>query len=136
MTSRVDLNEEGFVTGFPYHDGFLDGLLLGDDRCLHLAIRAVSGERRILTLRGVKASCVDDLREGNVLLNLRILPVPRAVGEPEVLRMLVERLHMVPARLDNDALVFWLESSYGAEIVAVCDYIEARQGRLRLEMQE
>jgi hypothetical protein len=130
--SHVTCDENGFVRGLRYHDGSFDGLLLGTDRTVHIAIRAVSGELRVITLMGVTALCVNSVREGNVLLNLRILRGAQAASDAEVVQTLAERVYLDPSRLGDGKLIFLLESSYGADAIAVCDSVEVSEpgGRL------
>ena len=121
MMHSVSSDENGFLRGFPYHDGFLDGMITDDaTKEVHLALRSSSGERRVLRLRHVEALHVDGFREGNIVSNLRMLPAARAAGDVQVRGMLAERLFLDAANLRPDTVVFWLESSFGAEVVAVC----------------
>ena len=122
---RVSCDEKGFVMGFPYHDGFLDGVLTSNaGEEVHLALRSSGGERRVLTLRHVVALHIEGFREGNILLNLRMLSAGRVAGDAEVQRILSERLFLDPAKLRADATVFLLESSFGADVVAICSEVE------------
>jgi len=133
--SRVSYDENGFLRGFPYHDGFLDGLLADDvSTDVHLTLRATSGERRVLTLRHVKALDVQGFREGNIILNLRVLPTARITSDAEILRMLADRLFLGPANLSADTMVFRLESSFGADILAICDDVEVSESGRRLTL--
>jgi hypothetical protein len=123
--SRVSCDDNGFLRGFHYHDGFLDGVLARSDGSeVHLGLRSCEGERRVLTLRSVVALHVEGFREGNIVLNLRILPGARVVGDAELREILAERLFLDPANLNTDANVFLLESSIGADVIAVCGEAE------------
>jgi len=114
-------DESGFVRGFAHHDGYLEGVLTDDvAKEAHLAIRSTSGERRVLTLRGVTALDVSGFREGNIIQNLRMWSAAKAAGDPEVRRSLDERLYLDATKLPPNASVFILESSFGANLIAVC----------------
>jgi hypothetical protein len=135
MMGRITCDENGFVRGFPYHDGSLDGVLVGGSHEIHVAMRAVSGEQRVITLRGVKRLCVDEFREGNILLNIRVLPLAGAVSVPQLSQRLVDRLHLDLANMATDGVIFWLEGSYGAEVIAVCDSVDVSESGFHLVVQ-
>jgi hypothetical protein len=126
--SRVSFDENGFVLDFPYHDGSLDGVLTDTNNAdMHLAFRATSGEPRILSLRGVKALDISGMRPRNIVLNLRIFPATRVSSIAEVWKKIEERLHVTQTNLPPSELIFWLESSYGAEILAVCEQVDVSE---------
>jgi hypothetical protein len=122
--ARVTCDENGLVRGFSYHDGFLDGVLVGDGGVVYLALRAQSGERRVLTLIGVTALSVDAFRKGNIVLDLRVLPATTAAADAGIAKLLADRLYLAPASLAPNAVVFRLESSIGADVLAVCAEVE------------
>lgn len=122
------LDDDGFLRGFRYHDGSLDGLLiqeLGAVACL--AIRSVDDEQRIITLRQVSALHVDAFREGNIINNLRALRSDQLQKDEGVARWLADRLDLAVAKVPADRLVFVLESSYGASVVAVIGEFEVSE---------
>jgi hypothetical protein len=41
--------------------------------------------------------------------------------------MVLERLHANLANLGADGTVFWLEASYGAEVIAVCERVDVSE---------
>jgi hypothetical protein len=57
-----------------FHDGYVDGLLTFNS-VVQILLRSVAGEKFTLTLRGVEAFRADDLRQGNIILELRLLTV-------------------------------------------------------------
>jgi hypothetical protein len=124
--SQVMCDEHGFLRGFSYHDGFFEGVLI-TDREVHFAIRSVSGERRALTLSGVKGLSIEGIREGNVILNLRALSISQVLRDAELSRLLSRHFSAAPANLGSGATVFWLEASYGAEVVAVCERVDVSE---------
>ena len=128
---KVTTDSHGFVRGFPYHDGFFDGLLMNNQRDeAQLALRAVSGEWHTLTLRRVVALEVQGLRQGSIILDIGVLPLARAVCDEELRLKLADGLGLGLETLPEDAHVFWLYSSCGAEVIAVCGDVEVRLGTL------
>jgi hypothetical protein len=135
MTTPVSCDENGFVRGFPYHDGTFDGVLTGAGGGeVHLALRSSQGERRVLTLRRVVAFHVEGFREANIVLNLRLLPAGRVVDDAVVGQLLADRLFLDAKNLTADTSVFLLESSFGAEVVAVCGVVEISESGVRLAL--
>ena len=55
------------------HDGFFDGLWIAGDSWIHLFLRTSSGVRATLILGGVEAANVQDLRQGNIVLDLQVI---------------------------------------------------------------
>src|SRR5690349_10091762 len=53
-----------------------------------------------------------------------VWPSDRAAGIPWLRKKLSEKLHLDLEKLAPDALVFHLDSSYGADITAVCRGVE------------
>jgi hypothetical protein len=93
--TRLTCDERGMVVGFAHHDGTLDGVLI-DGSDVHIALRSSSGDRRVLTLRGVTTLELGGFREGNIVA------------------------YMFMSRTADDAVVFSIDSSYGAELRATC----------------
>lgn len=112
----------GRVRGFAYHDGYLDGITL-KDREVQLAIGSIDNERRVLTLHGVQGLKVDNFREGNILADLWCLTVAEALQMPDVARRIADASGAVAPEL----CVFVLESSYGANLIAVCKRAEVSE---------
>jgi len=120
MTS-VTLDERGWVRGFPYHDGFLDGLVIDEAAAeVLIALRDISGQRRVLVLQRVMHLHVKDLREGNVVSDLWGLTAQQAAASTAVLRALKDHFGVDPSKLSSDSLVFRLDSSFGADVLAIC----------------
>jgi hypothetical protein len=128
--------ENGLVRGFPYHDGGLDGVVLGPNEEVHIGLRSVEGERRVLTLTGVKAMAVDEFREGNIVLDISLFAASK-LNEHTVLRDVVAQRITIKAELiPVEKVIFWLESSYGADVVAICDAVYVRMGALSVLSSE
>jgi hypothetical protein len=67
---------------------------------------------------------MDQFREGNIVGDLRLLSVAQASADAEVARRIEAKLFLEPSSIPEAARIFLLESSYGAELVAICDGIE------------
>lgn len=52
-----------------FHDGSLDGIVLGDDRDCSLLLRTVDNKRYTLFIRGVRLMRADEFKEGNIILD-------------------------------------------------------------------
>lgn len=122
MMSTIDTDALGYVRGFPYHDGWLTGVLLDEDgeARAHLALRSADGQRRVVTLSGLIALSLEGVREGNIVLSLRCCTKALLSRCPEVASVAEQRLGLTSAQLPEGCLVFVLESSYGADLVAAC----------------
>ena len=131
---RPTLDENGYVCGFPYHDGDLDGVLLGPNDTVHLALRSVDGERRILTLLGVTQLSVDDFARGNSVADLRLQPASQLREEEALHRILAQRTFLDPDHVPEQKMIFMLETSYGADIIAICDGIDVQMGELVVKL--
>jgi hypothetical protein len=107
---RVVCDGNGFVRGFPYHDGRLDGVLVSDcgtEVCL--ALRDTADGRRVLTLRHVSALHVDGFRQGNIVLNLRTVAADQVGCDEELSRIVRERLFIKPETLPtSEQAGYWL----------------------------
>lgn len=125
MTSNVEVDSNCLVVGFPYHDGLLESVTIVAEDIL-LALRSLNGDIRWLILRRVSALCVDGMRQGNTILNLRIIPVARAIQDTATRELLSSRLFLEPQQALTRKVLFLLESSYGADIVALCDGANVR----------
>lgn len=130
-SSLLSSDANGYVTGFSYHDGFLDGVIT-DGSDILLGLRSSRDEFRILTLRGIVGLHVEGFREGNIVLNLRLAPTAQAARDADVVRMLAERLFLEPVDLGMDTYVFVLDGSFGADVIAVCGGAEISEPGMRL----
>lgn len=130
MTSPLT-DEHGFVRGFPYHDGFLDGVLV-DGREARFALRDLEGTRRVFSLRDIRCLCMDEFRQGNIVADLRVISVVQARENPTVCKLLADRLYLDPMTLDPSLRIFSLECSYGAEVIAVCGEVDISEAGVTL----
>lgn len=120
---KVTFGPNGMLRGVPYHDGYLDGVVV-DGKSVYLGIRSIGGDRRVLALRQVIGFCVDGFLEGNVVLSIRVLPSAEARKDQMVREIIAEKLDRTVDVLPMDCLVFVLESSYGADVVGLCGQVE------------
>ena len=130
----VNLDISGALRGIPYHDGQLEGVLV-HDKTVYLGLRSTSGVRRILLLHDVMDLCLDGFRQGNIVLDIRVLSAAQAKRDDAVRAMVSEKLFRALESMDQEVRVFLLESSYGAEVVALCRAVEASEPGTGLGLQ-
>lgn len=53
-----------------FHDGRFDGFWIAADEAVHLFLRTQGGERFTLILRGVERLSLDEIKEGNIILDV------------------------------------------------------------------
>lgn len=120
MTS-LSTDEHGFLIGFPYSDGKLEGVV--SNRAageMHLALRSSAGQPRVLTMHGVTAFEARELRQGNIVFSIRLLTASEAKSDLAICQELKDRLYKDIETLEPDAIVVELLPSYGADIIAIC----------------
>jgi hypothetical protein len=61
-----------------FHDGYFDGFCIGPNKSLCLFLRTVEERFFKLTLRGVQALTLSDVRAGNIILDLVFKLAPEA----------------------------------------------------------
>lgn len=128
--SNITCDPDGTVTGFPYHDGQLDGLLVNEDKEVLLAVRSIDGERRLVRLCGVEHLNVDEFRQGNIVVDMYVMSKELLSSSAEFSKLVASKLFIPPDKLSNDSIVFVLQSDYGAEILAICSDVIVGRGRL------
>lgn len=128
--SNFTYDHDGTVTGFPYHDGHLDGLLITEREEVVLALRSIDGEHRLLKLSGVQYLDVDEFRQGNIVIDIYVLSKELLSRHEEFSKLVAAKLFVTAEQIRNDSIVFVLQSAYGAEIVAVCSDVNVGPGRL------
>ena len=130
----LNVDTHGALRGVEYHDGHLEGVLVRD-ATVYLGLRSTSGERRALILQDVMDLCLDGFRQGNIILGIRVLSLPQAMRDDAVRAIVSEKLFRTLESLEEDVRVFLLESSYGAEIVALCKGVETSDAGVTLGLQ-
>jgi hypothetical protein len=83
-------------------------------------------------LRGVVALHVEGFREGNIISSLRLLTLPQVLLDGELRRLFAERLFIEVATLQSDVVVFVVESSFGADVLAICGGVDVSEPGARL----
>lgn len=68
-----------------FHDGYIDGVILSDSAA-RIFLRTLSGDRFTLVLNQLDALRVNDLRKGNIVLEIRFLE-PRQVDSSFVFEL-------------------------------------------------
>jgi hypothetical protein len=53
-----------------FHDGHFDGFWIAPDEAVHLFLRTLGGERFTLILRGVERLSLDEIKGGNIIVDL------------------------------------------------------------------
>lgn len=91
---------------------------------MKLALRSVDGARRVLALSGVQRFSMDDFWEGNIVLTMGLAPLGRdGWVTAEVARAALEKWGLAISKLPSDLSGFVLSSSYGAQLVAICENV-------------
>lgn len=127
---NIECDPDGMVTGFPYHDGELDGLVVNGHNEVLLALRSIDGERRLLTLSGLEHLNVDEFRQGNIVTEMYVMSRELLLKHEEFTNLVATKLFLPLDKIRAESIVFVLQSDYGAEIVAVCSDVSVSGGRL------
>ena len=131
----VTVDDDGVVDNFPYHDGYLTGVLIDEGgHQVDLSVRSIAGDCNVVRLSGVTGMSADGLAARNIVFDIRVLPVERLEKEDElrarVIKRITEKVSLIPA----GKKVFVLECSYGIDIVAICDEVDVRTGELAVRI--
>ena len=120
-TTPLRTDDAGYARGFQYHDGAFDGVQLTDGGAtVRLALRTADDDPFDIVLTGVRALSVTNFRQGNIVLGIRVLRLKQARQDPEIEPLLAERLEGFSLRFESEDRIFYLDSAYGAEVLAVC----------------
>lgn len=117
------------------HDGLLTGMLLGDksdaNKSVTLMAKNSSGEAVAIRLDGLEMLRAFEFYEGNIISTLWLWPLAlmpdrywEALGKN---RVHDHQLNAERARLEQSGpgkLGFAIDSSYGCELVAICDSVD------------
>lgn len=125
------------------HDGFLEGIIVKNDKSAILTLRDLSGVRYELELGKVEHLCANDFREGNIILDLTIERGKNC--DVSLLRTLYSSKHLErnPGLLDallqrieaEDLALVSIDPSYGCSFLALCRTIHwrvAKEGALEI----
>jgi len=103
----------------PHHDGELLGVMCLSNSEVEIMYRCTKGVQRVIRLLSVYEMDISCFRNGNIILSIMIHPAEEAserVSKAQLCRLGYGR----PIPLKGKVL-FLLDSSYGAEIIANCD---------------
>lgn len=116
------------------HDGFLEGIIVKEDKSATLTLRDVNGVQYELELGAVEHLCANDFRRGNIILDLT---VERGKDcDASLLRMLFDNKYLesrpdflvaLLQRIEaEDLTLVSIDPSYGCSFVALCRTINWR----------
>ncbi len=123
-----------------FHDGFIDGVLLSDSEA-RIFLRTVSGDRFTLALNEVEALRVNDLRQGNIVFEIRFLE-PRQLDSSFVFELYEYSdehkktfvlKEWIEKALQNNLTALEITPSYGCTILAVFKSYTLLDGREKLQ---
>jgi hypothetical protein len=116
-----------------FHDGSFDGILIPNDDAIRLFVRTLDGKGFSILLEGVEAFKMFNVREGNTILDVTILDSDQlSASHIELAYTLSEegKSEQVSKLLrfaqQNRLKMFQMDSSYGAECIALCRNAELR----------
>jgi len=123
--SQPLVDENGFLRGLPHHDGFVLGVLIDEaDRDVRIAIQSADKETRaVLVVRRPRMFVMNNFREGNTILNIRLVDAARSdAAAADIHSILAGRADFPGASIGES--IFILESSFGADIISICRGLE------------
>lgn len=118
---NVEADLDGYLRGFPYHDGRIVALTVSRES-VRLGFRALSGPSKVLSLLRVKYLSINGYREDNIISTLRAQPVSTA--SKDMRELFVQLFGVAPERMQPGLWAFVLECSYGGQLVAACEDVE------------
>jgi hypothetical protein len=131
-------DQHGFLANPTLHDGFVDGLLLEDEKRATVLLRTVGGEKFKMQLNGVEAFVCDDFRQGNIILHIQIFsgiapddnslgrlygpPHPSAAQEyhDRYKLLLTQKIEKIKEGLLS---LVAIDPSYGCDLRAICQEV-------------
>ena len=133
----------GYLGDPDLHDGYLTGLELIEEHILQIRLRNVVGKRFTMELSGLHLLLANEIRQGNIILNIRI--EHRRDPDPSLMRQLIGGLHpsvgepyrtkhedyfkrMADAVRNGDLTLVAVEASYGCDLVALCKSASIAEG--------
>lgn len=121
------------MTSLPdFHDGYFDGLYLSEHRIVHLFLRTVDGHGYSVALDRTEALRLSNVRAGNVVLDLDINHQITAQDIQQCYELPEGDTEQIARLLDTskrDGLVLVeMNSSYGAELTALCAEVHVSAG--------
>ena len=121
-SSELRADESGQVIGVSHHDGRIRALIVEDGGQIELLITGSGGEEATVVLLGVEYLAMNNLREGNIIDRMYRWPLAKA--PPLIMRRMLAVLSIASEdvlvrEFGDNAHVFHLECSYGAELFAL-----------------
>jgi len=107
----------------PHHDGSLVGIVMQNEgtRCL-LLYQSTDGIRRAVVLTGVYKLELSGFRQGNTIGSIMVFP-SSDTGDKGYDSLLLRLGWGRPPSL-NGRVLFVMDASYGAEVIADCEDVE------------
>ncbi len=127
-TIPVDIANDSTLLRPNLHDGYLLGINLVSEDSLELTVAEVSGKKYRILLEGVVDLCAKDFREGNIILDVLVIPSkdvqlhhlselakgkPNSEGFEKHMRIILERIRR------ESLYVLELNPSYGCYLIVV-----------------
>ncbi len=108
------------------HDSFLKGIEM-EGSGIMISLEGDDGVKYKLNASGVQAMLFDNVRFGNIILEIRDVDIPNASAE-SLSRLLFHKPHVAPDVLElkktelstGDFRLLSIQSSYGAEGLVLC----------------
>jgi len=107
-----------------FHDGYLDGVLLSENKGAHLFVRTQENRRFTIVLKGLKALEISSFWSGNIIFDL-ILVSPEALTNETVQQAYPhclspeENQRRLEKAKEQKLSALEISSSYGAECTAL-----------------
>ena len=114
-----------------FHDGHFDGFRIGPHKKLHFFLRTHDGESFTLTLQGVDALTLSEIKQGNIIFDLVFRSGEQLTGTDieELFDVKVDAPHastLLKTKRDMGLQVLELNASYGARGLVLFQTIEVR----------
>ena len=120
--SELSVDDLGQVIGISHHDGRIESISLGAGESIDLRLVSSDGEKAAVRLLGVGYFAANNLREGNIIDRMYLWSVgkaPDAIMKRLLQALSIGSIDVLQTKFGDDAYVFHLECSYGAEMFAV-----------------
>ena len=115
----------GALPGF--HDGSFDGVWISPEKTVHLFVRTEDNKPFEIVLRGVKALKLSNIREGNIILDVRLADTDQLTAShiTEIYELSdvgkdVQITNLLTSARRASLKMLQLRSSYGAEGAVLC----------------
>jgi hypothetical protein len=133
MDEKVTISEEGILLTPELHDAEILGVIMvAKDRAL-LPMRPVEGNLLCIVLNGVEYLRADDLREGNIVLDITVSTAASVEAEDIAFAHGLEKPSFassvylekaISSFKSEEKILFRLNPSYGCTLACICSGIE------------